>query len=285
MKATIFNIQKLSTEDGPGLRTTIFFKGCPLRCWWCHNPEGINLEPEVYRNLAKCISCGTCAELSPDESAEFCPTGAYSIIGRQYDLDELTAIAMTDQDFYHHSGGGITLSGGECLLQHRFLREFIPRLQANRLEVALDTSGLASSAVFQSIAELADLVLYDLKLFSDQEHQHYTGQSNQLILANARQLGTMSKPVWVRIPIIPGITNHSGNIEAIGSFIKAYMPNTQRIDLLGYNDLCKADYERMGLPYALTATPRVTEKEMKSLRDILQNSGVDTITFTNCERG
>jgi len=285
MKATVFNIPKLSTEDGPGLRTTIFFKGCPLQCWWCHNPEGIKPEPEVSRNLAKCISCGTCAELTPDLSAEACPTGAYSIIGRQYSLDELMAVSLMDQDFYRHSGGGVTLSGGECLLQHRFLQELIPRLQEAGVKVALDTSGLASSAVFQSVAELVDLVLYDLKLFSEQEHRQYTGQSNRLILENARLLGSMPKPVWVRIPVIPNITDHQGNIEAIGSFIKTYMPNTERIDLLGYNDLCIADYERLGLPYVLTGTPRVTETQMQSLRQILQNSGVKFITCANCERG
>jgi len=285
MKATIFNIQKLSTEDGPGLRTTIFFKGCPLQCCWCHNPEGIKPQPEQVRNRQKCMDCGICHEVAENLRADACPTGAYSVIGKEYTSEELLAVALMDRDFFRHSGGGITLSGGECLLQHRFLKEFIPQLRAAGIHVALDTTGLASVAIFQEIVSLVDLVLYDLKLMAEQEHQQYTLQSNRLILSNARLLGTMSQPVWIRVPVIPGISNHPANIEAISRFIKDHLPNTKRIDLLGYNDLCVADYERLDLNYSLIGTPRVSETEMKQLQQIMRTSGVNNITYANCERG
>lgn len=285
MQAMVFNIQKMSTEDGPGLRTTIFFKGCPLRCIWCHNPEGINSKPEVFRNTQKCMSCGTCMDIPEEERMDACPTSAYTIIGKEYKVEELLALALADKDFFSHSRGGITLSGGECLMQHHFLREFMPRLRAQGIHIAIDTTGFAPEPVFRDIVGLADLVLYDLKLMSSEEHQRYTLQPNSLILSNARLLGTLPQPVWIRIPVIPGISDHAENIEAIGRFIRNHMPNTERIDLLGYNDLCTADYEKLGLDYLLNNTPRMSETAMIKLKQILAVSGVENITYANCERG
>lgn len=285
MKAIVFNIQKLSTEDGPGLRTTIFFKGCPLKCQWCHNPEGINLKPETYRNLKKCIGCQTCQDAPEESREEVCPTGAYKVVGKKYSVDELLSAVISDRDFFRHSKGGITLSGGECLMQHSFLKVFMPLLREEGIHTALDTSGFAAPNIFRDIAALADLILYDLKIMSDADHQRYTGQPNRLILENAKILGTMPQPVWIRIPIIPGITNDIKNIEAIAEFIAEYIPNAERIDLLGYNDLCSADYEKMGLTFMLSGIPRVSEVEMMNLKQILAISGVDNITCSNYERG
>jgi len=260
-------------------------KGCPLRCIWCHNPEGLSPEPITLRNSQKCIGCGTCNKYTGTAAVKYCPTGAMSIVGRMYQVEELLQILLADREFYSDSGGGVTFSGGECLNQHRFLAAIIPELRSYKIHVAVDTSGFAAHDVFSRIAQLSDLVLFDLKLFSDEEHRRYTGQSNALILENARILGKMQIPVWIRIPIIPGITDSAGNIAPISSFIKEYMPNVVRVDLLGYNDLCKADYARLGLDYSLKDTSRVNLETMENLRLIVSNCGISQVNISNYERG
>lgn len=284
MEANIFNIQRMSTEDGPGIRTTVFMKGCPLRCLWCHNPEGLTPEPLLVHNPKKCIGCGTCGNFEGAEKAENCPAGALSLVGRHYQAGELLRIVLADAEFYRDSGGGVTFSGGECLLQHRFLAGFIPRLRACGVHVALDTSGFAGQDVFAGIAQMCDLVLYDLKLISDGEHRRYTGQSNRPILQNAVILGKMRVPVWVRVPVVPGITDAEENIAGIGSFVKAHLPNAERVDLLGYNDLCRADYEKLGMDYPLKDTPRMSREDMERLRLLmLKESGVGEVHISNYE--
>jgi len=285
MEANVFNIQRMSTEDGPGIRTTVFMKGCPLRCAWCHNPEGLSPEPITLRNSQKCIGCGTCSSYSGAAAVKYCPTGAMSIVGRHYQVDELLQILLADREFYRDSSGGVTFSGGECLSQPRFLAAIIPELQAEKIHVAVDTSGFSAHDVFARIASLADLVLFDLKLFSADEHRRYTGQSNALILENARILGKMPIPVWIRIPIIPGITDSTANIDAISSFVKEYMPNVVRVDLLGYNDLCQADYERLGMAYSLKALSRVSKSTMENLRLIVCEKGINEVYMSNYDRG
>jgi pyruvate formate lyase activating enzyme len=283
MQANIFNIQKMSTEDGPGIRTTVFMKGCPLRCAWCQNPEGLTPDHIIYHDAEKCIGCGACKNFSGAERVKNCPAGALHAIGRYYSPEELMRVVLADRAFYEDSGGGVTFSGGECLIQHRFLSAVIPPLRAGKIHVAIDTSGFAGPEVFSAVAKMCDLVLFDLKLISDREHRRYTGQSNAPILENARILGKMPVPVWIRVPVIPGITDSLENISGIGRFVRENMGNVARVDLLGYNDLCRGDYEKLGMDYPLGDTPRVSREVMERLRSVMEEAGIGPVTASNYE--
>lgn len=305
LTANIFNIQTMSTEDGPGIRTNVFMKGCPLSCVWCQNPEGLTDSVHLVHDAARCIGCGRCVKNCPtgalaggDSGLQFgpacrrcmtcaggCPAAAIRVIGSRVGLAELVEKLLPDRPFYQHSGGGVTFSGGECLLQHRFLIAIIPGLRAEGIHVCVDTSGFAAPKIFQSVAAEADLVLYDLKLMDDKRHRALTGVSNKTILENAAWLGASGIPAWVRVPVVPGYTDGEENMAAIARFISERMPAVERVDLLGYNDLCVNDYEKLGLDYGLKGTGRVGESDMERLREIMEHCGVTGVTFSNYVKG
>ena len=229
--ATVADIQRCSTEDGPGLRTTVFFKGCPLRCAWCHNPECIEREPEIMRYPEKCIGCGLC------ESG--CFSGAKVVCGKQMTADEVLLQILADKDYYMDLGG-VTFSGGEPLLQREFLSKIIDLCKENGINCAIETS----LCIFdEEIFKKCDLIMADLKIWDDGLHRRYTGASNLAIKENFKRLDSLLVPIIARTPVIPNIDQ---GIESISKFLKK-LKNVKKYELLPYHPLGKEKRTALGL--------------------------------------
>ncbi len=286
---TTFNVQRFSTEDGPGIRTTAFFKGCPLRCAWCHNPEGLSPRPELMWYDVRCIGARDCLtacpvgalELTPQgmridrgtcdacgACAEACPAGALEVIGTVWTPGELFVELQKDAIFFETSGGGVTLSGGEPMVQADFLHALLRLCREAEIHVALDTCGAAAWPRYEQVLPLVDLVLYDLKIYNADCHQTSTGLDNFTILDNARRIAAAGVPMWIRTPIIPGFTGDAGNIAALGDYIAAELPTVERWDLLAYTNLGGPKYHRLDRPYALETVPLLTHTEMEALHAV-----------------
>lgn len=218
MQGFIFDIKKFAMFDGPGIRTTVFLQGCPLNCWWCHNPESIRT-------------------LSQDDDSTLAGNS------RRMSPDELLAEIRKDELFFDESGGGVTFSGGEPLIQAPFLRETLRLCREHGIHTAVDTSGYAPAETVEAIAEVTDLFLFDIKLVDDSDHQKYTGVSNKIILENLSRLLEMGRRTTVRIPLIPGITDTDKNLSEIAGFL-ASRPQVSEVDLLPFNHYAKSKYER-----------------------------------------
>jgi pyruvate formate lyase activating enzyme len=283
---TTFNIQRFSTEDGPGIRTTVFFKGCPLHCAWCHNPEGLSPRPELMWYDMRCIAARDCLSVCPEDAleltsqgmridrarctvcghcAEACPAAALEVIGRDWTPQELFDEVMKDRIFFETSSGGVTLSGGEPMMQFRFLEKLLPLLREAELHVALDTCGAAGWDRYEQVLPWVDLVLYDLKFFSPERHLAATGLENSGVLENARRIAAARVPLWIRTPVIPGYTADPANISALAGFISAELPTVDRWDLLAYTNLGRPKYHRLDQPYALEDVPLLRRGEMEIL--------------------
>ena len=249
-KATIFNIMKYSIHDGLGIRTTVFFKGCPLSCRWCHNPEGINSKPQSVFYPAKCINCTSCVEI--------CPAEAKEIIGREISSDDLMKEIRKDLIFYEQSGGGVTFSGGEPLYQSDFLLEMLEKCAAEHIHTAIDTSGYCDSDVIMKAAETAKLLLFDIKFFDEAKHIEYCGASNKIILKNLDSLneisGVKTKKVNmnIRIPIISKINDDISEMRKIYECIKRLNNiNITSVNLLPYHNIQSEKYKRLGMEYKM----------------------------------
>ncbi len=249
-RGTVFDIKEFALSDGPGIRTTVFLKGCPLRCAWCHNPEGLDPHPELYRAAAACTDCGLCRRpcTHPDcapygRCLHACPRGLLRVAGRVWESDALAAHLLRGADLFL-DGGGITLSGGEPLLQAEFAKEVLIALRKGGVHTAIETSGYAAPATFLSTVREADLVLMDLKLCDPAAHRRYTGVDNALILENAAVLKASGIPHVFRIPLIPGITDTRENLAAL-----AAVAGDSPVELLSYNRLAPAKYAGVGRRY------------------------------------
>lgn len=249
-KGIVFNIQKFSVHDGPGIRTTIFFKGCNLRCAWCHNPESqySNLQVLFYKN--KCTECGKCRSICPNElkNCDFCGkcvsscfNGARELCGKEYDSGTLFAEIIKDRAYYEQSGGGVTFSGGECMLQDEFLLALLKKCKESSIHTAIDTAGHIPWAIFEKVLPYTDLFLYDIKSMNSTTHRQYTGVDNELILKNLSNLLHMEKKVWVRIPIIPNVNDSPKEMQMIRDFFEEHgFP--EKCELLPYHALGENKY-------------------------------------------
>ncbi|WP_079933171.1 glycyl-radical enzyme activating protein [Carboxydocella sp. ULO1] len=278
----IFNIQKFSLQDGPGIRTTVFFLGCPLRCQWCHNPESQSFHPRLLLATRRCIGCGRCQFACPHQAtrerslcqhcghcATACPTLARKMVGRRVTVSEVMDTINQDRVFYEESGGGVTFSGGEPLAQPDFLLALLQTCRKQALHTAVDTSGYAPLASLEAIAPYTDLFLYDLKLLAEEKHRYFTGVSNQLILSNLKWLVQQKKNFFLRLPIIPGITDTDEQITLLQSHLQE-LGQVKQINLLPYHALAQDKYRRLGQPYPLEGTPEPSPEQMQAIAEALK---------------
>ncbi len=280
----VFNVQRFSLHDGPGVRTTVFLKGCPLHCTWCHNPESQSPRQEFVRLAHRCMRCGRCTDeelASPvaagrDEAdVERCPTGALQAVGRTVTPETLVAELLHDRIFFDESGGGVTFSGGEPLLQAEFVTECLRRLGAEGVHTALDTCGFARWQDLSDAAAHADLVLFDLKLMDDARHRAATGVSNDRILENLRALARSHSHIWIRVPVIPGVNDDAANLDATAAFV-AGLPGVRRVELLPYHATGEPKFARVGLAYALTDTAPPSHAQLEHLAAHFRDRGLTT---------
>ena len=241
MKATIFDIQRNSYVDGPGIRTTVFFKGCNLKCRWCHNPESQSFEKQILFYQNKCTRCGRCKDLTVDDENFICFNDAKEICGKEYSVDEVLKEVIKDKAFYETSGGGVTFSGGECMLQIDFLTEILKKCKENGIHTAVDTAGHIPWESFEKIIPDTDLFLYDIKAMNDEIHKEYTGVSNSLILEDIARLLKSNVGVWVRVPIIPGVNDSEDEMKKIKSFFEAN-GYPEKVELLPYHAMGEHKY-------------------------------------------
>lgn len=303
VEATVLEIQRMSTEDGPGIRTTVFFKGCSLKCSWCHNPESIARRPQLHWIGNRCIGCLSCREVCPqqalslDESgmhidrsrcegcgtcAEECPSTALALMGESWELQALVDEVIKDRVYFEKSNGGITISGGEPCLQPRFAAAFLKELKEKGVQTALDTCGLCSREALSAILPYATLVLFDLKEMDDSKHRQFTGSSNARILSNLKFVSEFirshvhPKAIWIRTPIIPAATDTETNIRAVGAFISDNLPGiVERWELCAFNNLCQDKYQRLDLEWAFSDAPLITKARMEQLAAVARQSGVN----------
>ena len=305
-KALLFEIQKMSTEDGPGIRTTVFFKQCPLRCVWCHNPESILKQPQLEWFEHKCIGCKTCIDVCKLEALHFekdglhidrekcngcgecseeCPSTALHLFGEWWELEDLYHEVQKDKVYYTQSKGGITVSGGEPTLQSDFILQFLKKCKQNGISTALDTCGYASQKIYEKLLPFIDLVLLDIKEIDSEKHKEFTGVPNELILENAifiaNYVKQYDKILWIRTPIIPNYTATENNIQGIGEFIVNSLKNIpERWDLLSFNNLCASKYERLDMNWLLNGTPLMKEEEIKYYYEVAKKTGIKNVRWS-----
>ena len=288
----VLNIMRFAIHDGPGIRTTVFLKGCPLHCWWCHNPESQSTEPEVIYFEERCVRSGDCVRACPHgalrldqgrllhddarcqlcaECVSACSAAARQLAGRWMTVPEVLAEVLKDQVFYEESGGGVTVSGGEPLMQAAFVEPLLAACRAARIRVVLDTCGWADPEVLLRVRENVDLFFYDLKLMDSERHQRFTGVKNEVILQNLKMLAEQGSAVVVRIPVIPGVNDDGDTMDRISQFLLPL--RLRRVDLLPYHRLGSDKYRRLHLPYGMEGVAPPSAEQMEALAARLRRDG------------
>jgi len=270
----IFNIKRFSVHDGPGIRTSIFLKGCPLNCIWCHNPEGINPDIDIWYNHNICIACGQCAKICPNGAltlkpagdkyveinrnlcsmtgncVRICPTGALEFNGKVVTVNEIMVEIKKDMVFFRTSGGGVTVTGGEPVYQPEFCIGILQACKSEKINTAIETSLFFDRNILENLSEVIDLFIVDLKIFDPAIHDQYTGQPNHIIKENLGYLAETGKNIAVRVPLIKGITDSVSNIDEIEKFVGG-LKLAGPIEYLGFNQLSRGKYKRLSIPYLL----------------------------------
>ena len=300
----------MATDDGPGVRTTIFFNKCSLNCIWCHNPESIPKEPQLQWLEHKCIGCNSCIDACQEIALYFeedglhikrekcnscgvcveaCPSTALNMLGRWWDLEALFHEIEKEKVFFDKTKGGITVSGGEPTIQHDFLSKLLKLCKENGITTALDTCGYSSKKVYQDLLPYVDIVLLDIKIIDSKKHQEYTGVPNEKILENAKWIAKYVKDngkiMWIRTPIIPNYTATEENVKGIGEFIVNELENIpDQWDLLSFNRLCEIKYSRLGISWPLSGEPLMTKEKMEKFVEIAKNTGIRDVKWSGLTR-
>jgi pyruvate formate lyase activating enzyme len=294
-EGVVFHIQRYSIQDGPGIRTTVFLKGCPMRCGWCSNPESQDLHPEIMFRSHQCRKSGACAEVCDvgaialvdgmprlDRSictmcmdcVAACPSGALEVTGKRMKLEDVVDEACRDELFYINSGGGVTLSGGEPLVQPEFSRRFLQACRERSIHTALDTSGHASWEILQRVLEHTDLVLFDLKHLSPEKHLEGTEAKNDLILDNLRKtLDSKQARVWIRIPLIPGYNDASPHLEELTRVIKEM--RAEKVSLLAFHQWGRSKYRALGREYPCDEIDPPSKTTLELAKTVMEAQGIE----------
>jgi len=257
MEACIFDIKRFAVHDGPGIRVTVFFKGCPLHCKWCHNPEGLDTGIESYSEQIEFDGISLQREL---------------LVGRMIVIDDLLAEIEKDRIFMEESGGGVTLSGGEPLMQHEFVGHLLGKLKNLGIHSCIDTCGYIPENIMLSVAKKTDLFLYDLKIMDDDLHRYYTGVSNELVLGNLKILNDQAAEVIIRFPLIPGINDHPGHINKVIRFLQQF-DRIRKVDILPFHNFARSKYRRFCKPCYSDGIRVPSDEEIDAVRSVFYEAG------------
>lgn len=306
----VTDIQKFAVNDGPGFRTSVFLKGCPLRCAWCHNPETIHPQPDIYWKRRLCVQCGACMDACPNDAVnppgsphkilrdrcdgcmacvDACFYGALTVVGKHMSIEEILDDVEQDRPFYENSGGGLTLSGGEPTYHEEFACSLLAGAKQRGLHTCLDTNGFCSWKTLRQIAEHTDIVLFDLKHIDNVPHRQMTGADNAVILKNLSLLCRSKKDIWLRMPVIPGFNDSADCHIRTARFLTETAGNITRVDLLPYHNWCQDKYDWLGIDWPMEGVDSLEPSQLETTADIYREGGFHTTVggsgFELCDVG
>jgi pyruvate formate lyase activating enzyme len=294
-RSLIFDLKRYAINDGPGIRLVVFFKGCNLSCAWCHNPESISAQQEKMYSLAKCTHCGTCVNACPQKAlslttsgvltdqgkctlcglcAEVCPTLAMEMMGKEMSVSEIMEVIENEVIFFNQSGGGVTFSGGEPLLHHKFLFELLQKCRERGIHTAIDTAGNVSTQTILKAAELADMFLYDLKTMNNRTHRQWTNSDNNLIIKNLRMLSEKDSEIIIRIPLIKDINDTKQNMIETAEFIQSLNNSKIQVQLLTYHNIAQHKYQKLNKNYQSDLLCEPSGNSIKEAISIFASYGI-----------